>query len=127
MRKSKTLTLANAGHHAHPLLLRDSEVKPLKTRGMPLGMMAGIEYTEVNFRLESGDVLILMTDGIIEAMDSEGELYSDSGRLEMTISQFTTDMSASAVVDAVINDAISFVGDKTSRDDDMTVVVAKIQ
>ena len=70
-------------------------------------MKAGIEYDEKQFPLESGNVLILMTDGIIEAINSVEQLYSDSGRLENTISQFTPDMSASAMVDAIINDAIS--------------------
>ena len=67
-----------------------------------------------------------MTDGIIEAQDSEEQYYSDSGRLETTIKQLTFTMSAEAMVDAIINDAISFGGDKTTRDDDMTVVVAKV-
>jgi len=122
-----TLTLANAAHHAHPLLLRDGEIQTLKTGGLPLGMRAGIKYSEEQFKLQSGDVLILMTDGIIEAQNSETQLYSDSGRLERTISQFAEDLSAEALVNAIINDAINFGGDKTTRGDDMTVVVAKIQ
>ncbi|MBC8234504.1 SpoIIE family protein phosphatase [bacterium] len=145
-----TLTLANAGHHAYPLLLRlglsrnegaglssrrriettyrnQGKSQPLKLGGLPLGMRAGIQYTEKQFKLQSGDVVILMTDGIIEAQDSEENQYSDSGRLEQTISQFTLDMSAEAMVEAVLNDAMAFGGDKTQRDDDMTVVVAKIQ
>ena len=124
---AKTLTLANAAHHAHPILLRNGDIQTLKTGGLPLGMRAGIEYSEEQFPLESGDVVILMTDGIIEAQDSEGQLYSDSGRLEETISQFTQDLSTVAMVDAVLSDAMNFGGDKAQRDDDMTVVVAKIQ
>ena len=124
---TQNLTLSNAAHHAHPLLLRNDEVQALKTGGMPLGMMAGIQYTEEKFLLQSGDVLILMTDGIIEAKDSDGNDYSESGRLEETISSFTPGMSAEAMVDAVINDAIDYSADKSQRDDDMTVVVAKMQ
>jgi len=132
-----TLTIANAAHHAHPLLLRNSEVQTLKTGGLPLGMRAGVEYTEEQFSLESGDVVIFMTDGIIEALDSEQHDYADSGRLEKIISQFTQEQPAERMVDAIINDAIDFGGDKVSRDaknnarlrlsDDMTVVVAKVQ
>ncbi|MBC8234733.1 SpoIIE family protein phosphatase [bacterium] len=133
------LTLANAAHHAHPILLRlglsrnevtyrnQGEVQTLKTGGLPLGMRAGIEYSEEQFLLESGDVVILMTDGIIEAEDSEGQLYSDSGRLEETVSQFTLDLPVEAMVDAILNDVMNFSRDKSQRDDDMTVVVAKIQ
>ncbi|MBC8230455.1 SpoIIE family protein phosphatase [bacterium] len=121
-----TLTLANAAHHAYPLLLRDGEIQTLKTGGLPLGMRTGIQYTEEQFHLQIGDVLILMTDGIIEAQDSEEQMYSEVGRLEEIIRKFTPDLSAEAMVDAIINDAMDFGGDKTSRDDDMTVVVAKI-
>jgi len=132
-----TLTLANAAHHAYPLLLRDGKVQILKGGGLPLGMRAGVEYTEEQFPLESGDVIILMTDGIIEAQNTKEQLYSDSGRLEETVSQFTQDLPAEAMVDAIITDAIDFGGNKTTRDarsnarlrlnDDMTVVVAKIR
>ncbi|MBC8427665.1 serine/threonine-protein phosphatase [bacterium] len=125
--ESKTLTLANAAHHAHPLLRREGLVQVLKTGGLPLGMKAGISYSEERINLQSGDVLILMTDGIIEAKGNEENNYSESGRLEQTIMKFTPDMPAEAMVDAVINDAMDFGGDRTQRDDDMTVVVAKIQ
>ena len=44
-------------------------------------MKAGIEYVEEQFSLQSGDVMVFMTDGIIEIQDSTGQLYSDSGRI----------------------------------------------
>jgi len=141
---AKTLTLANAAHHAYPLLLHKGEIQICKTGGLPLGMRAGVEYGEEQYKLQNGDVVIFMSDGIIEAQacprakrrDSEEQYYSDSGRLEKTLLNFTQDMSAEAMVDAILNDAIDFGGDKTQRDakdnarlrlsDDMTVVVAKI-
>ena len=124
--ESKTLTLANAAHHAYPLILRNGNLQVLKTGGLPLGMRARIQYTGEQFQLQNGDVLILMTDGIIEAKDSEDNDYSESGRLEKTILQFTPDMPPESMVDAIINDAIDYSADKTQRDDDMTVVVAKV-
>ena len=136
--ETKTLTLANAAHHAHPLLLRlglsrnevtyrnQGDIQTLKAGGLPLGMRANAEYTEEQFTLQTGDVLILMTDGIIEAQDSEERYYSESGRLERVIREFTLDLSAEAMVDAIIADVLDFGGDKATRDDDMTVVVAKV-
>jgi sigma-B regulation protein RsbU (phosphoserine phosphatase) len=131
---SRTLTLANAAHHAYPIIRRSQgKIQFLKTGGLPLGMRAGVQYDEEQFQLQSGDVLILMTDGIIEAQagtrgkrsDGNGQQYSESGRLEETIRQFTQEMSAEAMVEAIINDAIDF-GGRDTRDDDMTVVIAKI-
>ena len=122
--ETKILTLSNAAHHAYPLLVRDRKVETLKLGGMPLGMMAGIPYREKQFPLQSGDVLVLMTDGIIEAMDGQGRYYGDTNRLEGVLSQFIPKMSAEAMVDAVIADAIDHGGG--NREDDMTVVVAKV-
>jgi serine phosphatase RsbU (regulator of sigma subunit)/streptogramin lyase len=131
---AKTLQLANAGHHAHPLLLHNGKVQSLVSKGMPLGMMAGIPYREVEFPLQSGDVIAFMTDGIIEVQglprfigDSEDRYYADSGLLEAAISQFASSLSAEAMVDVILNDAIAFGGEKAQRDDDMTVVVVKVQ
>jgi len=52
--ETKTLTLANAAHHAHPLLWRQGEVHPLKLGGLPLGMRAGIKYREETFPCKAG-------------------------------------------------------------------------
>lgn len=135
--EKKTLTLANAGHHAHPLLLRHGEAKPLVSKGMPLGMRAGIPYREVEFPLQSGDVVVFMSDGIIEAQveakrksrsigDGDGRYYADSGLLEKAIAEFAPSLSAEAMVEVVLNDAMAFGGSKAQRDDDMTVVVVKV-
>ena len=67
-----------------------------------------------------------MTDGIIEVQNSENRLSSESGRLEDTISQFTLDIPTEAMVDALLNDAMALGGNKATRNDDMTVVVAKM-
>ena len=99
--ETKVLTLANAAHHAHPLLLRNGEVKLLVAKGMPLGMMAGIPYREAEFPLQGGDVVVFMTDGIIEAHDAEGREYQDSGRLQEVLTRFTPEMPADAMVNAV--------------------------
>ena len=124
---TKTLTLANAGHHAHPQLLRNGQLTPLLAKGMPLGMMAGIGYRQVEFPLQSGDVVVFMTDGIIEAKDSSGREYQETDRLSHVIAQFTSDTSAEAMVTALINDATTFGVDMTTEEeDDIIVVVAKV-
>ena len=124
---TKVLHLANAGHHAHPLLLRSGTVSPLVAKGMPLGMLSGISYRPFNFDLQSGDVLVLMTDGIIEANDPSGLQYQQSGRLEQMLAQFTSDTSVEAMVEALINDVTTFGENMTAEEeDDITVVVVKV-
>ena len=68
-----------------------------------------------------------MTDGIIEAKDSDGREYQDTDRLQQVIAQFTSDTSAEAMVSALINDATTFGADMTpEEEDDITVVVVKV-
>ena len=121
-----TLTLANAAHHAHPLLVRDGQVTPLVAKGMPLGMMTGIPYREVEFSLQSGDLIVLMTDGIIEAQNDKETLYGDSGRLQKVLIESANNASAEAIIEAVFDDVAGFCGERAEREDDMTLVVVKV-
>jgi hypothetical protein len=65
------VTLANAGHIA-PYL----NGEPLAMEGaLPLGMIEGAESSLMQFRMKEGDRLLLMSDGVAEAMDANGQLF----------------------------------------------------
>jgi Stage II sporulation protein E (SpoIIE) len=65
------VTLANAGHM--PPYLNG---EPVAMEGaLPLGMMPGAEFSVMRFKLAEGDRLMLLSDGIVEAMDDEGHLF----------------------------------------------------
>lgn len=95
--------------------------------GMPVGMMPSVAYCEVEHQLQSGDIIVFMTDGVIEAHDGERNEYQDTGRLQDVMARFTLEMSASGVIEALIADVLDFSGSKTEPEDDMTVVVVKVQ
>jgi phosphoserine phosphatase RsbU/P len=72
-----TLTVVNAGH-PRPLLRRgDSrEVCELdQNGGLPLGLHEGMPYEQFTIQLRPGDLVLLYTDGVTEAMNREGDLY----------------------------------------------------
>jgi serine phosphatase RsbU (regulator of sigma subunit) len=65
------ITLANAGHVA-PYL----NGEPVAMEGsLPLGMMDDAEFSVMRFTLAAGDRLMLVSDGIVEATDAEGQLF----------------------------------------------------
>ena len=98
----------------------------LNSRKTPQEGMA-LGYRQVEFPLASGDVVVFMTDGIIEAKDNTGTEYQDTGRLQQVIGNFTPDTSAEAMVSALIDDATTFGADMTTEEeDDITVVVVKV-
>tara|TARA_B100001765_G_C19311963_1_gene253492 strand:- start:306 stop:620 length:315 start_codon:yes stop_codon:yes gene_type:complete len=84
--REKRITLANAGQHAYPLLIRGGTVQPVKAKGLALGMIPSILYKSTTVDLESGDLLLLMTDGITEPRNAEGVMSEGSGRLNEVLS-----------------------------------------
>ncbi|GAA0585840.1 PP2C family protein-serine/threonine phosphatase [Streptomyces crystallinus] len=84
-----TLRLVNCGHPP-PLLLRDGRVVPLDVAhpAPPLGLSrlvaadgSGPAFTAETFAFEEGDILLLYTDGVIEARDEAGTFYPLAERL----------------------------------------------
>jgi hypothetical protein len=65
------VTVANAGHLSP--YRRGEEIAV--DAGLPLGIDGSVEYSETHFQLEPGDTLTLISDGVVEAMNSEGQLY----------------------------------------------------
>jgi len=128
-----TMELVSAGHN--PLLLyRASTGRTTRCNpsGMPLGVptMAGSEFNnaveEMYLELEDGDVFILYTDGITEAINRDGEQYG-SERFETFMQQRLADGSASSVAqisEDLIRELDAFSG-FTQQRDDITFVIGR--
>ena len=65
------MTIANAGHLSP---YRDGREMELAS-GLPLGITSSIAYEQADFRLELGDRLIFLSDGVVEATNPRGELF----------------------------------------------------
>ncbi len=65
------LTIANAGHLSPYRDGRELELPP----GLPLGVIADSQYEQATFQLNRGDRLVFLSDGVVEAMNSDGELF----------------------------------------------------
>jgi len=65
------LIIANAGHLGPYRDGRELELLP----GLPLGVIADAQYEQSTFQLDHGDRLVFLSDGVVEAMNAEGELF----------------------------------------------------
>jgi len=67
---------ANAGHNP-PLVVRATtgEVETIKPHGMALGVMPEVTLRDQQTKLENGDVLVLYTDGVTDALDARGREF----------------------------------------------------
>jgi serine phosphatase RsbU (regulator of sigma subunit) len=114
--------VANAGLVA-PLLWRAGEVRYVESYGLPLGALPGAKYTEERVSIRPGDSLLLVSDGIVEAMNVADELWGFP-RLEAVFREVGA-AEPKAIVDAVLADVRRFMGE-VSQHDDMTVVAMRV-
>ncbi len=117
-----SLTFANAGHNPPVVMRADSRVETLEGGGPPLGILPFAPYCELKTRLDSGDVLVLYSDGVTEANDVDQQEFGE-GRLIEVLKKHRRD-SAEAIVKAV-TDAVAAFAAGAPQADDITLVVAK--
>ncbi|HEX6034088.1 MAG TPA: PP2C family protein-serine/threonine phosphatase, partial [Anaerolineales bacterium] len=116
--KSGQLTYANAGHNP-PLMRRASgAIQQLTRTGVALGLMEYATLTDARLSFASGDLLLIYTDGVTEAFNTEEEQYGLDRLIEAVRSAPASDASqqlahlsshlASFTRDAVPFDDITF-------------------
>ncbi len=124
-----TLSLASAGHP--PLLLWSARQRTLVEVGkgaLPLGTWLEPRYEEEVVPVETGDILVLYSDGLLEARSHLGKEFGDE-RLRRTVTRAVAGVaepSARAIRDAVLEDLSNFKGD-VEQADDITLVVVKVR
>lgn len=76
---TRTLQYVNAGHNPPMVVRRDGSVIWLETGGAPIGMFPDSTYKEETVQLDTGDLLLAYTDGVVEAMNPVGEEWGVEG------------------------------------------------
>lgn len=116
---------AASGGALPPLIRRASgEVEWLSTGGLPVGCMKDCSYSQVIDQLEPDDVLVLISDGIVEAMNSNKELFGFE-RFEDALLHAPIERGAHAIVQHLLTLVQTFVG-SNEQHDDLTIVVLKV-
>jgi PAS domain S-box-containing protein len=123
----QNMWLVNAGQTAG-LLLRNGQTSyllPDEAVGLPLGIQQNITYTHAQIPLQSGDILLFYTDGIVEAQNTAGEMFSFD-RLEATLQKFQNGYEPTQIIDTLMAEMQAFVG-KAEQHDDITLVVVQVE
>ena len=122
----KRLGMCSAGQ-TQPILLsaKTGEATLIETEGdaFPLGIIDDADYQETMLQLDSGDLAIFYTDGVVEAMNKKGKMYGFDRFLEVI--KGNSGLDADIFLEKLINDINSFVG-KAEQHDDLTIVVIKV-
>jgi sigma-B regulation protein RsbU (phosphoserine phosphatase) len=131
--RARTMTCSRAGHC--PLVYvpgpeADSRAPQVLT---PEGMVLGLQFDlgdtfdrlleEVTLPLGRGDLFVLYTDGISEAMNEQGDCFGDQRLVDLA--ERNADLKSDALCERILSEVHSFAGD-AAQHDDMTMVLIKI-
>ncbi len=116
------LTYVNAGHNWPVLRRASGSVERLEAGGLPLGIKPGLPYQSGETVLSSGDLLLIFTDGLVEAENGAEQEFGEARMLE--IIQWLADGAASDWLKRLMGAVDAFVG-TTRQHDDITCLVLR--
>jgi sigma-B regulation protein RsbU (phosphoserine phosphatase) len=113
-----------AGKHQDVIIYRaaSNKTETISTRGTWLGITDDIKdyLVDTSTRLDTGDIVLLFTDGITEATNLKNEMYGQK-RLEQSLNQYA-DLPVGILIKKIIKDVISF---QEQQLDDITILAIK--
>ncbi len=122
---ARQIHYASAGHPPALVISPDGTIRAkLKRTGIPLGIKRNTEYEEVEpVQLESGDIFALLTDGVDEAIDAEGEFFGQEGAARIIHEH--RNLSAANIVQTLYREVKKHSADPSELDD-VTAIVVKV-
>ena len=123
--KTYTLTYSSAGHN-HPLLYRIAEKRciPLDAEGLIIGVKREVNFEEKHIKLESGDVLLLYTDGLTEMANLNGDMFGTE-RVSQLLERNHAE-SANKIIKTLFSEVLNFAAEGILQDD-TSMVIMKIE
>jgi sigma-B regulation protein RsbU (phosphoserine phosphatase) len=119
---SRTVRYVNAGHNPPIVMRRDGSIDWLEAGGAPVGMFPDWPYEEGAVQLNSSDLVLAYTDGVIEAESPFGEVWGVEGLRRAATENRAR--SADDIVHAIFKSMDEFSHGRQT--DDATVVVLRV-
>jgi serine phosphatase RsbU (regulator of sigma subunit) len=102
--------------------LRGGDAEELRARGMPLGLLPGMEYEEKEIELDAGEGVLFYTDGLVEAHDPKGEMFGFP-RFRALVSEHGEEERS--LEETLLEELYSFVGEGWEQQDDITLLTLR--
>jgi sigma-B regulation protein RsbU (phosphoserine phosphatase) len=124
LQRDGTFNYVNAGHNL-PIVVRDDDrIEFLTTKSVLLGAFESANYVMRSTVLEPGDIVVMYTDGVTEAMNAANEMFGDE-RLERLIVS-VRDLNAEQIQNRILEEVVAFTGD-LPQTDDITLLTLKMR
>ena len=125
--ENKTLSLCSAGQ-TQPVLRTattgDAALVQTKGDSFPLGILEDVGYEETRLKLETGDKVVLYTDGVVEAMNTSEEMFGFDRLCEVI--KDTETLTAQSLLEEIRNKVNDFTSGAPQHDDITIIVVQAV-
>jgi serine phosphatase RsbU (regulator of sigma subunit)/anti-sigma regulatory factor (Ser/Thr protein kinase) len=115
--ESGHMRFANAGHD-FPYHQQGTNVSELQATGMPLGLMPGMHYEELEVTLAADESVLFYSDGLVEAHNKQREMFGFP-RLMKMLGKYPGDTT---LIDSLLRELTTFTGNTWEQEDDVTMV-----
>ncbi len=124
-RYEKFVRIARAGHPSIIIQKADGKVMEYMPQGKALGLKTDNKYETLNQSLSPGDKILIYTDGIVEAIDNNKNMFGAERLIEIVGQSKETSCAES--IDAIYSELMKFVGNESALEDDVTLIMVKIE
>jgi len=114
------IVIANAGHNL-PFVRSGGTVTEIRATGMPLGLLPGIRYEEVEGTIAPDSNVLLYSDGLVEAHDPDREMFG----FDRLRDALVVDDAGSELLDRLLETLRTFTGPDHEQEDDITLVTLR--
>ncbi|HDL18100.1 MAG TPA: GAF domain-containing protein, partial [Bacteroidetes bacterium] len=124
-RSKRRLSFANGGHH--PVIwyrAKQNRFVKLDADGLLLGVLPEVDFEEKTVILHPGDLLIMYTDGVIEASDASGNLFGYNRIEKLIAANFA--LPVRKLADKIFRE-VKFYSNSTDQADDITLQIMKVK
>jgi sigma-B regulation protein RsbU (phosphoserine phosphatase) len=118
-----TFEYTNAGHPP-PFYIAGQQTRRLDVGGTVLGLFSDCHYEQETIEVSPGSLLVMFSDGVTEPENSQGEEFGEKRLVD--VARRNPDVSAHAVLEALVKSADQWAG-TAEQTDDLTIIVARFR
>ena len=116
------ITYCNAGHNYPFYISKEGNISELRIGGTMLGSFLELPFDEDKILFDEGDMIVIYSDGITEAMNNNEDQYEEDKLKDVIIRNI--EAPPSELVETIFNDVTRFV-DKAPQSDDISLMIIK--
>jgi phosphoserine phosphatase RsbU/P len=117
-----TIEYSNAGH-TRPLLLRNNQITRLEERAVMLGLTANYAFPTQRIALHAGDLLVIYSDGITEAVDQRGKEFGEEGLRELLLAH--REKTAAELIERIVAEVNRHMAESPQQDDTTLIIIKR--